>query len=60
MREADDVPTGPPRGVERLGRKVRFARLIQWPGRVLGGPAVRAAYGGNLKPDLAVTQRGTV
>jgi hypothetical protein len=26
---------------------VRFARLIQRRGRVLGGPAVRAAYGGN-------------
>jgi hypothetical protein len=27
---------------------VRFARLIQRPVRVLGGPAVRAASGGNL------------
>jgi hypothetical protein len=28
---------------------VRFARLIHWRGRVLGGPAVRAAFGGNLR-----------
>jgi integrase len=35
--------------VVRPGRKVQFARLIQRPGRVLGGPAVRAAFGGNLK-----------
>jgi hypothetical protein len=27
---------------------VRFARLIHRRGRVLGGPAVRAAFGGNL------------
>jgi hypothetical protein len=27
---------------------VRFARLIHRRGRVLGEPAVRAAYGGNL------------
>ena len=27
---------------------MRFARLIHRPGRVLGGPAVRAAFGGNL------------
>jgi len=47
-------------GVERPGRKVRFARLIHRPGRVPGGPTVRAAYGGNLKPDLAVTPGGTV
>ena len=33
-------------GVERPGRKVRFARLIQRPVRDLGGPAVRAASGG--------------
>jgi hypothetical protein len=26
---------------------VRFARLIDWRGRVLGGPAVRAACGGH-------------
>jgi hypothetical protein len=36
---------------------VRFARLMHRPGRVLGGPAVRAASGGNLKPDLVTTQR---
>src|SRR5215207_1437946 len=35
-------------GVERLGRVVRFARLIHRPVRVLGGPAVRAASSGNL------------
>jgi hypothetical protein len=35
-------------GVERPGRKVRFARLIQRRGRVLGGPSARAASGGNL------------
>jgi hypothetical protein len=34
--------------VERPRRVVRFARLIQRLGRVLGGPAVRAAFGGNL------------
>jgi hypothetical protein len=27
---------------------MRFARLIDRPGRVLGGPAVRAAFGGTL------------
>jgi hypothetical protein len=36
-------------------RKVRFARLMQRPGRVLGGPVVRAACGGNLKPALVAT-----
>jgi hypothetical protein len=36
-------------GVERPGRAVRFARLIHRRGRVLGGPAVRAAFGGNLR-----------
>jgi hypothetical protein len=35
-------------GVVRTGRVVRFARLIQRPVRVLGGPSARAAYGGNL------------
>jgi hypothetical protein len=34
--------------VVRPRRKVRFARLIDRRGRVLGGPAVRAACGGNL------------
>jgi hypothetical protein len=38
----------PPRGVVRPRRVVHFARLIQRPGRVLGGPAVDAAFGGNL------------
>jgi hypothetical protein len=37
-----------PRGVVRPGRKVRFARSIHRPVRVLGGPAVRAACGGTL------------
>jgi hypothetical protein len=45
--------------VERPGRVVRFARLIHRPVRVLGGPAVRAAYGGNLKPALVTTPGGT-
>jgi hypothetical protein len=35
-------------GVERPRRVVRFARLIQRRDRVLGGPTVRAAVGGNL------------
>jgi hypothetical protein len=35
---------------------VRFARLIDRPVRVLGGPAVRAAFGGNLSlPRLLLT-----
>jgi hypothetical protein len=34
-------------GVERPRRKVRFARLIHRRSRVLGGPAVRAAFGGD-------------
>jgi hypothetical protein len=32
----------------RPGRKVRFARLIHRPVRVLGGPSVRVAFGANL------------
>jgi hypothetical protein len=36
-------------GVERPRRKERFARLIHRRVRVLGGPAVRAACGGDLK-----------
>jgi len=40
----------PSGGVERPRRKERFARLIQRRGRDLGGPTVRAASGGNLKP----------
>ena len=44
--------TGPPRGKwSGQARKVRFARLIQRPVRVLGGPAARAACGGNLSPS---------
>jgi hypothetical protein len=40
---------GPLGGVERPRRVVRFARLIHRPVRVLGGPAVRAARGGELR-----------
>jgi hypothetical protein len=47
------------RGVERPGRVVRFARLIDRRGRVLGGPAVRAACGGRLKLALIATQGST-
>jgi hypothetical protein len=36
--------------VVRLRRVVRFARLIHRRVRDLGGPAVRAASGGNLNP----------
>jgi hypothetical protein len=36
--------------VERALGKVRFAQLIHSGARVLGGPAVRAASGGNLMP----------
>ena len=35
-------------GMERTGRKERFARLIQRPVRIPGGPSARAACGGNL------------
>jgi hypothetical protein len=35
-------------GVDRPRRAVRFARLLQRRGRVLGGPAARAASGGSL------------
>jgi hypothetical protein len=42
--------------VERALGKVRFARLIHSGARVLGGPAARAACGGNLKPALVATQ----
>jgi hypothetical protein len=42
--------------VVRPRRKVRFARLINRRGRVLGGPLVRAAFGGNLSlPWLLLT-----
>ena len=45
-------PLAPLGGVERPRRMVRFARLIHRPVRVLGGPAARAACGGNLNlPD---------
>jgi hypothetical protein len=33
---------------------MRFARLIQRPVRVLGGPAVRAACGGNQTPTASL------
>jgi hypothetical protein len=45
-RWADRRWSCPSGGVERPGRVVRFARLIQPPGRDPGGPAVRAASGG--------------
>jgi hypothetical protein len=45
-------------GVVRPRRVVRFARLIHRRGRVCGGPAVRAACGGDLMPALAATQGG--
>jgi hypothetical protein len=45
-------------GVVRPRRVVRFARLIHRHGRVLSGPSVRAACGGNLKPALVATHRG--
>ena len=54
---ADWPPSG---GVERPGRKVRFARLMQRPVCVLGGPAVRDACSGNLslpRPPLRVVCR---
>jgi hypothetical protein len=44
--------------MERPRRKERFAQLIQRRGRVLGGPAVRAACGGNLMPALVATKGG--
>jgi hypothetical protein len=40
--------------MERPRRKVRFARLIHWRGRVLGGPSVRAASGGNHTPTASL------
>jgi hypothetical protein len=53
---ADWPPYG---GVERPGRKVRFARSIHRPVRVLGVPSARAACGGSLKPDLVTTYRSS-
>ena len=41
----------PSRGVKREAERTRFARLIDRPGRVLGGPAVHAACGAS--PRLA-------
>jgi hypothetical protein len=38
----------PSRGVKREAERTRFARLIDRPGRVLGGPAARAASSGKL------------
>jgi hypothetical protein len=51
-------PAGPLGGVERPGRVDALRAFDSRPGRVLGGPAVRAACCGNLKPALVVTQRG--
>jgi hypothetical protein len=38
---------------------MRFARLMHGPGRVLGGPAAGAAFGGNLKPALVAAYSDT-
>jgi hypothetical protein len=45
-------------GVERPRRVVRVARLIQRPGRVLGVPSARVAFGGNLGLPWVATHRG--
>jgi hypothetical protein len=48
--------------MERPRRKVRFARLIDRRVRVLGGPKVRAAFGGIQSPPwslLAVVPQST-
>jgi hypothetical protein len=49
--------TGPPRGSGAAQAEwMRFARLIHRPVRVLGGPAVRAAFGGSPSlPYLLLT-----
>jgi hypothetical protein len=39
---------------------VRFARLIHRRGRVLGGPAARAACGRQLDADHIATQGGAI
>jgi hypothetical protein len=49
-------PLSPLRGVEWPGRMVDFARLIHRPVRVLGGPAVPAACGGNQMPTHSARQ----
>jgi hypothetical protein len=49
-------PLSPLRGVEWPGRMVDFARLIHRPVRVLGGPAVPAACGGNQMPTHSAGQ----
>jgi hypothetical protein len=49
-------PLSPLRGVEWPGRMVDFARLIHRPVRVLGGPAVPAACGGNQTPTHSARQ----
>jgi hypothetical protein len=41
--------------VERPRRVVRFARSLHGRGRVLGGPAVRAACGGHQMPPASPT-----
>jgi hypothetical protein len=55
QHRSSSVPFG---GVERALGKVRFARLIHSGARVLGGPAVRAACGGN--PSLPWQPRRVV
>ena len=50
--------SGPPRGVERPGRKERFARLIQRPVRVLGRAFGPRRLRRQSQPDLASTQGG--
>jgi hypothetical protein len=47
MVEPSVLVMAPLGGVERTGRVVRFVRLIQRPGRVLGVLSARAACGGN-------------
>ena len=50
MRPAQD---GLPR--DWSGRRmVRFARFMHRPGPILGGPAVRAAFGRNLSRPVAL------
>ena len=51
-------PTGPPRGSGAAAPSGAL-RAIDRRGRVLGGPAARAAFGGSPKPALVATQGGT-
>jgi hypothetical protein len=55
--DGNPLTAAPLGGVERALGKVRFARSIHPGARVLGGPAVRAAYGGNRKPARVATHR---